>query len=118
MILGCENACLPDRSCFPQIFCRANHGSKRDTSHSDETVQARDLHPHPDSAIKKTPLLVQSGQGDGDSHFGLTNTPRQRHIWCTKPEIDDRVFLATYSTGLNPTLALSGPGDGVTRVKT
>ena len=49
-----------------------------------------------DSAIKKTPLLAQSGQGDGESYFGITNTPRQRHIWCTSSEIDDRVFSNTH----------------------
>ena len=65
-----------------------------------------------DPVIKKTPLLVQPGQGDGESHLGITNTSRQRHIWCTSSEIDDRVFPNTYFKNLIPTLALYGSGDG------
>ena len=56
------------------------------------------------SAIKKTPLLVQPGQGDGDPHLGITHQARQRHIWCIAAEIDDQVCLNTYFACLIPTL--------------
>ena len=53
---------------------------------------------------KKTPLLVQPGQGDGDPHLGITHQARQRHIWCIAAEIDDQVCLNTYFACLIPTL--------------
>ena len=56
------------------------------------------------AAIKKTPLLVQPGQGDGDPHLGITHQARQRHIWCIAAEIDDQVCLNTYFACLIPTL--------------
>ena len=46
---------------------------------------------------KKTPLLVQPGQGDGEAHLGITHEARQRHIWCIDPEIADLVSLYTHS---------------------
>ncbi|KZR91147.1 hypothetical protein MITS9508_00385 [Synechococcus sp. MIT S9508] len=55
-------------------------------------------------ATKKTPLLVQPGQGDGDPHLGITHQARQRHIWCIAAEIDDQVCLNTYFACLIPTL--------------
>ena len=56
------------------------------------------------TAIKKTPLLVQPGQGDGDPHLGVTHQARQRHIWCIAAEIDDQVCPNTYFACLIPTL--------------
>ena len=64
------------------------------------------------AAIKKTPLLVQPGRGDGESYFGITNKARQHHMWRIASESDDEVFLNTYFGWLIPTLALSGSGDG------
>ena len=60
--------------------------------------------PQPVTATKKTPLLVQPGQGDGDPHLGITHQARQRHIWCIAAEIDDQVCLNTYFACLIPTL--------------
>ena len=56
------------------------------------------------AATKKTPLLVQPGQGDGDPHLGITHQARQRHIWCIAAEIDDQVCLNTYFACLITTL--------------
>ena len=41
---------------------------------------------------KKTPRLVPSGQGDGDSQFAIENPPRQRHIWCVTSDLDAMGF--------------------------
>ena len=50
---------------------------------------------------KKTPRLVPSGQGDGDSQFAIAYPPRQRHIWCVTSDLDVMGFRTATSNRFN-----------------